>query len=252
MTQHTPNNHLWVEKYRPQNISECILPDSIKTTFQDMVESGEPQNLLLSGGAGVGKTTIARALCNELGCNSIIINCSENGIIQPIHSRCTNIEFGIPSAEKPQLASEFLDRIKTILDREQVEYDEKVLVRLILKYFPDFRRVLNELQRYSVSGTIDVGILSQIGEVNVKDLMGCMKKKDFSGVRKWVVANIDNDQTELFRKIYDSMYDYISADSIPLVILILADYQHKAAFVADAEINMTACLVQIMMEANFK
>ena len=316
MTQHTPNNHLWVEKYRPQNISECILPDSIKTTFQDMVESGEPQNLLLSGGAGVGKTTIARALCNELGCDSIIINCSENGnidtlrttirefassvsldgnkkvcildefdysnaqsiqpalrgaieefahncrfiltcnyknrIIKPIHSRCTNIEFGIPSTEKPQLASKFLERAKMILDQENVSYDEKVLVRLILKHFPDYRRVLNELQRYSVSGTIDVGILSQIGEINVKDLMGCMKEKDFSGVRKWVVTNIDNDQSELFRRIYDAMYDYIQADSIPLVILILADYQHKAAFVADAEINMTACLVQIMMEANFK
>ena len=316
MTQHTPNNHLWVEKYRPQNISECILPDSIKTTFQDMVESGEPQNLLLSGGAGVGKTTIARALCNELGCDNIIINCSENGnidtlrttirefassvsldgnkkvcildefdysnaqsiqpalrgaieefahncrfiltcnyknrIIKPIHSRCTNIEFGIPSTEKPQLASQFLERAKMILDQENVSYDEKVLVRLILKHFPDYRRVLNELQRYSVSGTIDVGILSQIGEINVKDLMSCMKEKDFSGVRKWVVTNIDNDQSELFRRIYDAMYDYIQADSIPLVILILADYQHKAAFVADAEINMTACLVQIMMEANFK
>ena len=308
--------YLWVEKYRPQTVDECILPENIKDTFKDMIVSGESQNLLLSGGAGCGKTTIAKAMCNELGCDHILINCSENGnidtlrttirdfassvsldgnkkvcildefdysnaqsiqpalrgaieefadncrfiltcnyknrIIKPIHSRCTNVEFQIPTKEKPKLAAKFLDRVKFILDTEGVEYEERVLAHLILKYFPDFRRVVNELQRYSVSGKIDVGILSQIGEIDVKDLMTRMKEKDFSGFRKWVVSNLDNDQSELLRIIYDSLYDYLAPESIPIVILILADYQHKAAFVADAEINMTACLVQIMMEAQFK
>ena len=311
-----PDSYLWVEKYRPQSVDECILPEAIKETFKDMIVSGESQNLLLSGGAGCGKTTIAKAMCNELGCDYILINCSENGnidtlrttirdfassvslnggkkvcildefdysnaqsiqpalrgaieefanncrfiltcnfknrIIQPIHSRCTNIEFTIPSKQKPILAKNLLNRVKNILDSENIEYEEKVLALLIMKYFPDFRKVINELQRYSVSGDIDVGILSQIGEIDVKDLMTRMKEKDFSGVRKWVVSNLDNDQTQLFRKIYDSLYDYLTPESIPVVILILADYQYKAAFVADAEINMSACLVQIMMEANFK
>jgi len=310
------DNYLWVEKYRPQRIEDCILPESIKDTFEDMVKSGESQNLLLSGGSGCGKTTIAKALCDELGADHIMINCSEDGnidtlrtkirdfastvsldggkkvcildefdysnaqsiqpalrgaieefadncrfiltcnyknrIIKPIHSRCTNIEFKIPSREKPNLAGKLLQRIKKILELEGIKYEEKVLVLLIMKYFPDFRRVINELQRYSVSGNIDVGILSEIGEIDVKKLMTHMKDKNFSGVRKWVVGNLDNDQTQLFRKIYDSLYDYVELESIPIVILILGDYQYKAAFVADAEINITACLVQIMMEAEFK
>ena len=310
------DNYLWVEKYRPQRIEDCILPESIKDTFEDMVKSGESQNLLLSGGSGCGKTTIARALCDELNTDYIMINCSEDGnidtlrtkirdfastvsldggkkvcildefdysnaqsiqpalrgaieefadncrfiltcnyknrIIKPIHSRCTNIEFKIPSREKPNLAGKLLQRIKKILELEGIKYEEKVLVLLIMKYFPDFRRVINELQRYSVSGNIDVGILSEIGEIDVKKLMTHMKDKNFSGVRKWVVGNLDNDQTQLFRKIYDSLYDYVELESIPIVILILGDYQYKAAFVADAEINITACLVQIMMEAEFK
>ena len=310
------DNYLWVEKYRPQRIEDCILPESIKDTFEDMVKSGESQNLLLSGGSGCGKTTIAKALCDELNTDYIMINCSEDGnidtlrtkirdfastvsldggkkvcildefdysnaqsiqpalrgaieefadncrfiltcnyknrIIKPIHSRCTNIEFKIPSREKPNLAGKLLQRIKKILELEGIKYEEKVLVLLIMKYFPDFRRVINELQRYSVSGNIDVGILSEIGEIDVKKLMTHMKDKNFSGVRKWVVGNLDNDQTQLFRKIYDSLYDYVELESIPIVILILGDYQYKAAFVADAEINITACLVQIMMEAEFK
>ena len=310
------DNYLWVEKYRPQRIEDCILPESIKDTFEDMVKSGESQNLLLSGGSGCGKTTIAKALCDELGADHIMINCSEDGnidtlrtkirdfastvsldggkkvcildefdysnaqsiqpalrgaieefadncrfiltcnyknrIIKPIHSRCTNIEFKIPSREKPNLAGKLLQRIKKILELEGIKYEEKVLVLLIMKYFPDFRRVINELQRYSVSGNIVFCILSEIGEIDVKKLMTHMKDKNFSGVRKWVVGNLDNDQTQLFRKIYDSLYDYVELESIPIVILILGDYQYKAAFVADAEINITACLVQIMMEAEFK
>jgi|TARA_R110001583_G_scaffold36124_27_gene119165 DNA polymerase III delta prime subunit len=308
--------YLWVEKYRPKTIDECILPDSIKETFKDMVESGESQNLLLSGGAGCGKTTIARALCNELNNDFIVVNCSEDGnidtlrtkirdfastvsldggkkvcildefdysnaqstqpalrgaieefaencrfiltcnyknrIIKPIHSRCTNIEFTIPSKQKPVLAKSLLSRVKNILQSEDVDYEEKVLVLLIMKYFPDFRRVINELQRYSVSGKIDVGIISQIGEIDVKNLMSHMRNKNFTEVRKWVVNNLDNDQTHLFRSIYDVLYDYVEPESIPLVVLILSDYQYKAAFVADSEINMTACLVQIMMETSFK
>jgi DNA polymerase III delta prime subunit len=307
---------LLVEKYRPATIDDCILPVSLKETFKDIVGSGECQNLLLTGGAGCGKTSVARALCNELDADSILINCSEDGnidtlrtkirtfastvsisgnkkvvildefdysnansiqpalrgaieefadncrfiitcnyknrIISPIHSRCTNIEFTIPSEEKPSLAGQFMQRVKTILDKESIPYEDKILAQLITKYFPDFRRVLNELQRYSVAGIIDIGILSQIGEVQVKELAVAMKGKNFTEARKWVVSNLDNSQTELFRKIYDGLHDYVTPSSIPQAILILADYQHKAAFVADQEINLTACIVELMMECEFK
>ena len=307
---------LLVEKYRPSTIDDCILPVSIKETFKDIKKSGECQNLLLTGGAGCGKTSVARALCNELDADNILINCSEDGnidtlrtkirtfastvsisgnkkivildefdysnansiqpalrgaieefadncrfiitcnyknrIISPIHSRCTNIEFTIPSEEKPALAGQFMQRVKTILDKEGIPYEDKILAQLITKYFPDFRRVLNELQRYSVAGIIDVGILSQIGEVQVKELAVAMKGKNFTEARKWVVSNLDNSQTELFRKIYDGLHDYVAPSSIPQAILILADYQHKAAFVADQEINLTACIVELMMECEFK
>jgi len=307
---------LLVEKYRPATIDDCILPVSLKETFKDIVGSGECQNLLLTGGAGCGKTSVARALCNELDADSILINCSEDGnidtlrtkirtfastvsisgnkkvvildefdysnansiqpalrgaieefadncrfiitcnyknrIISPIHSRCTNIEFTIPSEEKPSLAGQFMQRVKTILDKEAIPYEDKILAQLITKYFPDFRRVLNELQRYSVAGIIDIGILSQIGEVQVKELAVAMKGKNFTEARKWVVSNLDNSQTELFRKIYDGLHDYVTPSSIPQAILILADYQHKAAFVADQEINLTACIVELMMECEFK
>jgi DNA polymerase III delta prime subunit len=307
---------LLVEKYRPATIDDCILPVSLKETFKDIVGSGECQNLLLTGGAGCGKTSVARALCNELDADNILINCSEDGnidtlrtkirtfastvsisgnkkivildefdysnansiqpalrgaieefadncrfiitcnyknrIISPIHSRCTNIEFTIPSEEKPTLAGQFMQRVKTILDKEGIPYEDKILAQLITKYFPDFRRVLNELQRYSVAGIIDIGILSQIGEVQVKELAVAMKGKNFTEARKWVVSNLDNSQTELFRKIYDGLHDYVTPSSIPQAILILADYQHKAAFVADQEINLTACIVELMMECEFK
>jgi len=310
------SEYLWVEKYRPQKIDDCVLSSQIKKTFHDIVDSGESQNLLLSGGAGCGKTTVAKALCNELDTDWIMINCSEDGnidtlrtkirnfastvslsgnkkvvildefdysnaqstqpalrgfieefssncrfiltcnyknrIIPPIHSRCTCIDFKIPTKEKPKLASQMLERIKTILDKEEIEHEEKVLAELVMKHFPDFRRIINELQRYSVAGIIDVGILSQIGDIKIKELISAMKEKEFSKVRKWVVDNIDNDQTQLFRKLYEGMYINLIKQSIPQSILVLAEYQYKAAFVADHEINMTACLTELMMHCEFK
>lgn len=312
----TATEYLWVEKYRPKVIADCVLPSAMKKTFADMVEIGEVQNLLLSGGAGCGKTTVARALCSELDSDCIVVNCSEDGnidtlrtrirnfastvsmsgnrkvvildefdysnaqstqpalrgfmeefsancrfiltcnfknrIIEPLHSRCTCINFQIPSKERPALAKQMLKRVKGILDEEGVSYDEKVLIELIMKHFPDFRRIINELQRYSVSGKIDVGILADLGEIKIKELVSALKAKDFTAVRKWVVENADADSASLFRKIYESMYECFDSSSIPKLILILAEYQYKAAFVADAEINMTACLTEIMMECEFK
>ena len=307
--------YLWVEKYRPKTIEDCILPKSLKDNFKQMLENEELQNLLLSGGAGCGKTTVARAMCEELNCDYIIINCSEDGnidtlrtkirnfastvsilggkkvvildefdysnaqstqpalrgfieefsdncrfvltcnyknrIIEPLHSRCTCIEFKMPKKEKPNLASGFMDRIKFILEAEGVSYEEKVLAQLIMKHFPDFRRIINEIQRYSVGGCIDVGILSQIGEIKVKDLISSMKNKEFTNVRKWVVDNLDNDQIHIFRKVYDGLYDYFKPQSIPQAVLILAEYQYKSAFVADHEINLTACLTELMLQCEF-
>ena len=310
------NEYLWVEKYRPKTIDDCILPESIKTTFKQMVDSGEAQNILLSGGAGCGKTTIAKALCNELDTDYIMINCSEDGnidtlrtkirnfastvslsgskkivildefdysnaqstqpalrgfmeefsencrfiltcnfknrIIEPLHSRCTTINFTVPKKEKPKLASQFMDRVKYILDSEDVSYEDKVVVEVIMKHFPDFRRIINELQRYSVSGGIDVGILTQIGEIHIKDLVGYMKNKDFTNARKWAVENLDNSPSELFRKVYDGLYEHTTSSSIPQAVLILAEYQYKSAFVADQEINLVACIVELMMGCEFK
>jgi len=310
------NEFLWVEKYRPQTIEDCILPSEIKKTFRSIVDSGEMQNLLLSGGPGCGKTTVAKALANELGCDVMLINCSESGnidtlrtkirdfastvslsdnkkvvildefdysnpqsmqpalrgfmeefskncrfvltcnyknrIIEPLHSRCTVVEFKIPVKEKPPLALKILGRVQDILNKEGVKFDQEVLVKLIMKHFPDIRRILNELQRYSVGGVIDVGILSESGEVGITTLMSHLKEKDFTSVRKWVAENIHNDQTIIFRKIYDSMYDRMTPQSIPGAVLVLADYQYKAAFVADPEINLTACLTTLMMECDFK
>jgi DNA polymerase III delta prime subunit len=307
--------NLFVEKYRPKTIEECILPESTKNTFREIVKSGECQNLLLSGKPGTGKTSVAKALCNDLDCDWIMINCSEDGnidtlrtkirtfastvslsdkrkvvildefdysnassiqpalrgaieefaancrfiltcnyknrIIEPIHSRCTTIEFSIPSKEKPKMAKEFMSRCEMILDEEGITYDMKVLAELILKYFPDFRKILNELQRYSVSGTIDVGILATPSQ-KINDVIKAMKEKDFVTVRKWVAGNMDNSQTDLFRSIYDGLYEHLSPTSIPNAILILAEYQYKAAFVADQEINTAACMVELMMSCEFK
>lgn len=307
---------LFVEKYRPKTIEDCILPTDLKNTFLEMVKSGVAQNILLSGSAGTGKTSVARALCNDLNAEHILINCSEdrnidtlrvkirdfastvslngnqkvvildefdysnansiqpalrgaieefagncrfiltcnykNRIIAPIHSRCTNIEFSIPSAEKPFLAKSMMDRIKFILDTESIPFDNEVLVKLIMKHFPDIRRMLNEIQRYSVSGQIDVGILSNFENIKIQDLVNAMKDKNFTEARKWIVSNLDNSPPEMFRKIYDTMYESLEKNSIPEAILIIAEYQYKAAFVSDQEINFVACVVELMMRCEFK
>ena len=309
---------LWVEKYRPKTIEECILPENIKKTFTDFLEKGEVPNLLLAGPAGCGKTTVAKALCTQLGVDVYVINGSDEGrfldtvrntaknfastvslsseakhkviiideadnttndvqlllrafteefsgncrfiftcnyknkIIEPLHSRCACIDFSANSKNKPQLAAEFFKRIRQILDTEGVEFDNKVLVELINKHFPDWRRVLNELQRYSVGGKIDSGILATFSDVSIKSLLENLKAKNFTEVRKWVASNLDNDSDIILRRIYDSMYDCLVASSIPAAVLIIAKYQYQIAFVADQEINLLAALTEIMVECEFK
>jgi DNA polymerase III delta prime subunit len=310
------NEHmLWVEKYRPNKIEDCILPESIKNTFQEYVNRKEIPNLLLSGTAGVGKTTIAKALCQEVGCDYIVINGSDesgidtfrnkiknyassvsltggrkviiideadylnpnstqpalrgaieefsencsfiftcnfkNRIIDPIHSRCTVVDFKI-NGSKPKMAAQFFKRVEWILEQEGITYDKQVVAAVITKHFPDNRRVLNELQRYSVSGTIDKGILASVSDVNLSELVKALKDKDFSACRKWVTANLDNDATTLFRKLYDTLYEALEANSVPQMVVIIAKYQYQAAFVADHEINLIACLTEIMVECEFK
>jgi DNA polymerase III delta prime subunit len=312
------DNFLWVEKWRPKKIEDCILPDRIKKTFLEFVERGEIPNLLLSGPPGVGKTTVAKALCSELGVDFYVINGSDEGrfldtvrnqaknfastvslqgndnhkviivdesdnttndvqlllrafteefsgncrfvftcnyknkIIEPLHSRCAVIEFSTTSKEKPKLAASFFNRLRTILETESIEYDQKVLIELIQKYYPDWRRVLNECQRYSSSGKIDSGILATFSDVKVNDLIKNLKEKNFPEVRKWVVNNLDNDSGVLMRRIYDALYDALENSSIPAAVLIIAKYQYQIAFVADQEINLLACLTEIMVECNFK
>lgn len=306
---------LWTEKYRPQAVGDCILPDRLKKPFQEYVDQSNIPNLLLSGGAGVGKTTIAKAMCNEIGCDSLVINGSDesgidtfrvkiknyassvslaggrkviiideadylnpnstqpalrnaieefagncsfiftcnfkNRIIDPLHSRCAVVDFTLRNGEKAKMASSFMKRITKILMDESVEYDDKVIVELIKKHFPDFRRVINELQRYSKFGKIDVGILSQLGDVPIEKIVGHIKDKNFGDVRKWVATN-DVDSNTLFRKLYDALYEKLKPHSIPKAVLILADYQYKAAFVADQEINTVACLTELMVECDFQ
>ncbi len=310
------NEFLWVEKYRPQTIDQCILPDNIKETFKAVVNGGELHNMLLTGTAGLGKTTVAKALCNELDLDYLLINGSEesgidtlrnkikqfassvslqggykvvildeadylnpqstqpalrgfieefsancrfiltcnfkNRIIDPLHSRCSVIEFNISKKESVKLCGSFLQRCKNILAEEGVAYDEKILAELIMKYMPDWRRVLNELQRYGTSGNIDSGILVSLSDVSINELMNALKLKDFKKMRQWVSNNIDSDPAQLFRKIYDNMNDYVSPQSIPQLVLILADYQYKNSFVADHELNMVACCTEIMAGVQFK
>ena len=307
---------LWVEKYRPKKITDCILPESIKNTFIEFIGQKDIPNLLLAGGSGVGKTTVARAVCEELHADYILINGSEesgidilrtkiknfastvslhggrkyiildeadylnpqstqpalrgfmeefhkncgfiltcnykNRLIPPLHSRCSVIDFSIPNSEKPKLAKEFMDRVVTILKDQNVKHDKRVVAEVINKYFPDWRRVLNELQRYSVSGAIDAGMLVDIAEVNIKELMHSMKNKEFTNVRKWVVNNLDNDPVRLFRRIYDNLYEFVDGSSIPHVVVVLGEYQYKSAFVADQEINLMACFTEIMARTKFK
>ena len=307
---------LWVETYRPKDVNSCILPKNLKNTFSEFVNEGSVPNLILAGGSGVGKTTIAKAMLDELGSTHMMINGSEesgidvlrtkiknfastvslhggrkylildeadylnpqstqpalrgfmeefhnncgfiftcnykNRLIEPLHSRCSVVEFTIPNSEKQILAAEFFERTVHILQEQEIEYDKRVVAEVINKHFPDWRRVLNELQRYSVSGIIDAGILVDIAEVNIKELMQSMKHKEFTNVRKWVVNNLDNDPVRLFRRIYDSLYDYVEGSSIPHVVVILGEYQYKTAFVADQEINMLACLTEIMSRSKFK
>jgi DNA polymerase III delta prime subunit len=308
------NEFLWVEKYRPLTLEDCILPADQKHIFQEMLSKGEIQNMLLCGGAGMGKTTIARALCEELETDYIIINGSEesgidvlrtkikqfastvsfsgkpkvvildeadylnpnstqpalrafmeefssncrfiftcnfkNRIIPPLHSRTAVVEFKLPKSEKPRIAAAFFKRVLEILKHENVKADDKVIAKVIEKHFPDYRRILNELQRYSSSGNIDEGILVNMGEINMQELTAALKDKDWKKMRTWVVNNIDNDPQTLFRKFYDTLSD--SVVQVPQLVLLLADYQYKSAFCADQEINLVACLTEIMASVEFK
>ena len=306
---------LWVEKYRPQKVSDTILPESLKQTFQKIIDGKELPNMLFTGTAGLGKTTVARALCNELGCDYILINGSEEGnidtlrtkikqfassvslhggfkvvildeadylnpqstqpalrgfieefsnncrfiltcnfknrIIEPLHSRCGVYEFNTSKKSMAELCQSFMARCKTILDNEKIEHDDKALAELIIKFAPDWRRVLNELQRYSINGRIDSGIINNLQDKNFDDLFSHLKNKNFKSMRSWVVNNIDTDASAIFRAIYDRMSDKVAPQSIPQLVLLLADYQYKNAFVADHELNVVACLTEVMSDVQF-
>jgi DNA polymerase III delta prime subunit len=305
---------LWVEKYRPKTIEDCILPENIKSTFQEYVNKKEIPNLLLSGTAGVGKTTIAKAMCEEVGCDYIVINgssergisvmqtqvmnyatsmslaggrkvvildeadnltpdaqkalrgmmeevssnCSfiftcnfKNRILDAIHSRCTVVDFKL-NGSKQKMAAAFFKRVEWILEKEGVTYDKQVVAAVITKHFPDNRRILNELQRHSVSGSIDKDILASVSDVQLSELISSIMNKDFASCRKWVTNNIDNDMARIFRSIYDTLYEKLKPNSVPQMVLILAKYQYQGAFVADHEINLIACLTELMVECEFK
>lgn len=305
---------LWTEKYRPATVSDCILPERLKHPFAEYVRQGIIPNLLLAGGAGVGKTTIAKAMCNEIGCDYMVINGSDesgidifrtkiksyasslslaggrkviiideadylnpnstqpalrnameefagncsfiftcnfkNRLIDPLHSRCAVVDFTLKNGEKQKMAAAFFGRVQMILKTEHIEYDQKVLVEFIKKFFPDFRRILNELQRYSQYGKIDVGLLSHLGDVEINEVVKYLKEKDFGSLRKWVGSH-EVEPAVLYRKIYDNLYEVLKKESIPQAVLLLADYQYKGAFCADQEINMMACLTELMMSCEF-
>ncbi len=312
------NDFLWVERYRPANVRECILPENTSQMFEGFVEQGEIPNLLLAGPAGIGKTTIAKALCNELEADFFVINGSDEGrfldtvrnqaksfaasvsltskakhkviiideadnctpdvqmllrgnieefqnacrfiftcnyknrIIDPIHSRCSVIDFNVKGKERAQMAASFFDRVKTILDINKIEYEKKVVALIIQKYFPDFRRTLNELQKYSSKGKIDVGILSSGVDLTVSDLVKHLKNREFTNMKKWVVNNLDNEPQIIMRKVYDTMYSHMKPKSIPEAVLIIGEYQYKANFVMDQEINLVAFMTELMMRCEFQ
>lgn len=315
------DSFLWVEKYRPNDIDSCILPDALKATFKEFVDTGSLPNLLLAGGPGVGKTTLAKALCNEIGSDYMLINGSEdsgidvlrtkirnyastvsfdqgsskefgkviildeadylnpqstqpalrgfieefsancrfiltcnfkNRIIEPLHSRCSLVEFKINKSDKAKLANQFWKRVKNILEVEKIESNDKVTRQVVMKYFPDWRRVLNELQRYSAGGVIDEGLLTSVGEINIKKLTDALRDKNFTTLRHWVTDNLDNDPTTIFRTIYNGLYEHAESNTIPQAIIHIADYQYKSAFVADQEINMVACLTALMCDCEWK
>jgi len=312
------DNFLWVERYRPKTVEDCILPEDTKKTFLDFIEKGEIPNLLLSGPPGIGKTTIAKAVCEQLGADYYLINGSDEGrfldtvrnqaknfastvslqgngrhkviivdesdntgndvqlllranietfynncrfiftcnyknkIIEPLHSRCAVIDFTIKGKEKTKLAGSFFKRLQNILDEERIEYDQKVLVEIISKHFPDFRRVLNECQRYSTSGKIDSGILASFSDISVDELIKYLKEKNFTEVRKWVVSNLDNDANLILRRVYDSCYNHLTPQTIPAAVLVIAKYLYQSSFVADQEINLLAALTEIMCECEWR
>ena len=309
---------LWVEKYRPQSIEDCILPEETKKIFQGFVEQGAIPNLLLSGGAGIGKTTVAKALCDELGVDSYVINGSDEGrfldtirnqaktfastvsltsdsnhkviivdeadnttpdvqlllrasieefqkncrfiftcnyknkIITPLHSRCSVVDFNVRGKDKLKLAEAFFHRVKVILEMEMVKYEEKVVAEVVRKYFPDFRRTLNELQRYSATGVIDAGILSSGNEFSIEKVVGHLRNKEFTNMKKWVAQNMDNEPQVIMRKIYDNLYNYFDPKSIPEAVLIISEYQYKSSFVVDQEVNLVAFMTELMMRCEYK